>query len=114
MTSANLELVQSIYAAWERGDFRTAEWADPEIKYVTADGPEPGSLTGLAEIAEGFRNFLGVWEDFCLEAEEYRELDGERVLSCSITSAGAARRAAWSSGKPGRRVRGFSTFAMAR
>jgi hypothetical protein len=45
-----------------------------------ADGPAPGSWTGLAGMAEGTRDWLGVWEDFRLEGEEYRELDGERVL----------------------------------
>jgi hypothetical protein len=28
---AQLELVRSIYSAWERGDYRSDEWADPEI-----------------------------------------------------------------------------------
>ena len=80
MSQENLELVRSIYAAWERGDFRAAEWAHPEIEYVGADGPEAGSWTGLAGMAEGFSSWLRAWEDFCLEAEEYRELDGDRVL----------------------------------
>jgi ketosteroid isomerase-like protein len=80
MASANVNLVQSIYAAWERGDFTSAEWADPEIEYVIADGPSPGSWTGLAGMTEAARSWMSVWEDFRFEADGYRELDDENVL----------------------------------
>ena len=78
--SANLELVRSIYAAIERGDFTNVDWADPEIEFVIADGPEPGTFRGLAGMAEVMRNLFGEIEDFRSEAEEYRELDAEHVL----------------------------------
>jgi ketosteroid isomerase-like protein len=80
MASPNLDLVRSIYAAWERGDFSATEWAQPEIEYEHADGPSPGSRTGVAGMGEGWRDFLTVWEDFRIEGDEYRELDDERVL----------------------------------
>jgi ketosteroid isomerase-like protein len=80
MSSTNLDLVRSIYAGRERGDGSSVEWADPEIELVFADGPGRGSSRGLAAMAEGWRDFLGNWEDWRIVVEEYRELDDERVL----------------------------------
>ena len=80
MTAANLDLVRSIYAAWERGDYSSAEWADPEIEYLVADGPEPGTWTGLGEIAGRWRDMLSAWDDHRSLVDEYRELDDDRVL----------------------------------
>ncbi len=80
MVSANVDLVRSIFAAWGRGDFRSAEWAHPDIELVTADGPGPGTWTGLARLAEWSRDFLSAWEGYHVEVEEFRELDDERVL----------------------------------
>lgn len=78
--SANLDLVRSIVGPWELGDFRSTEWADPEIEYVIADGPARGSWTGLTAMIGAWRNFLTSWADLRAVADEYRELDDERVL----------------------------------
>ena len=80
MVSGNVDFVRSIRAAWERGDFSSADWAHPDIEFVIADGPSPGSWTGVAGMAEAMRDGLSAWEGFHSEAAEYRELDGERVL----------------------------------
>ena len=78
--TATVDLVRSICARWERGDFSSAEWADPEIEYVLVDGPSPGRWTGLAAMGEAFRAVLNAYADYRVTAEEFRELDDERIL----------------------------------
>jgi ketosteroid isomerase-like protein len=73
--------VRSIYTDWERGEyFSRADWVDPEIELVLVGGPEPQSLKGATEAAEGWREFLSHWQGYRIKAEEYSQLDGERVL----------------------------------
>jgi 2-(1,2-epoxy-1,2-dihydrophenyl)acetyl-CoA isomerase len=78
--TGNLDLIKAISTAWESGDFSTADWADPEIEYVIADGPSAGRWTGLAGMAEASRTWLSAWEDLRAEVEDYLELDENRVL----------------------------------
>jgi ketosteroid isomerase-like protein len=80
MASANLELVRSIFSSIERGDFADAQWADPQIEYVIADGPEPCTFRGRAGLAEAMRTLFREVEDYRGEVEQYRELDAEHVL----------------------------------
>jgi ketosteroid isomerase-like protein len=46
MSQENVEIVRPIYAAWERGDFTSAEWVHPDIELVVADSFDAGSVTG--------------------------------------------------------------------
>ncbi len=78
--SANLGLVRSIYADWGRGDFTSAPWADPEIEFVFADGPEPGSWTGIEDMSERYTGWLRGFRGFRAEPEKYLVLDDERIL----------------------------------
>jgi ketosteroid isomerase-like protein len=78
--SENLDLVRSIYADWERGDFSKGAWADLDIEFERVDGPAPGSWRGKDEIGASIREMLSAWEHFRLSADEYREVDDERVL----------------------------------
>ncbi len=80
MSSTNVDLVRSIYDATARGDFSGVAWADPDIELELVDGPSPGRWVGLSGLAQAFSAILDAWEDFRIEAEEFRELDARRVL----------------------------------
>jgi len=78
--SENLDLVRSIYADWERGDFSSAEWAHHDIEFVFADGPEAGSSRGIPAMRETWGAAVLAWEKIRVVVDGYRELDPERVL----------------------------------
>jgi hypothetical protein len=44
----SLNLVRSIYEAWEQGDFGPVAWADPDIEFACVGGPESKRGSKLA------------------------------------------------------------------
>lgn len=80
MSQENVEIVRSIFAAWEQGDYSSAEWAHRDIEFVYADGPDPGSWKGLEAMAKANRNWLQAWEEVWQVGEEFRDIDDGRVL----------------------------------
>jgi len=88
--SGNLDLVRSIYADWERGDYGRIDWAHPEVELVLVDGPDPGRWRGIVETGDRWRSYLDGWEDLRSTPVEYRTVDSERVLVLAHNS-GVAR-----------------------
>ena len=80
MTAGNVEFLRGIYARWERGEFASVDWADPDIEFAIADGPSPASARGVAEMARMWFEAISPYEGLTVAAEEYREIDSERVL----------------------------------
>jgi ketosteroid isomerase-like protein len=84
--STNLELVRSIFADWEHGDYSSLAWAHPEIEFVIVGGVAPGSFRGVPSMVERWQDGLGAWSEHRVAADEYRELDEEQVLVLSSRS----------------------------
>jgi ketosteroid isomerase-like protein len=80
MPGENLDLVRSIYADWERGDFTMADWAHPQIEYTMIGGLDGGTVRGLAGMARTWGRWLSAWDNVHVETEDCREVDAERVL----------------------------------
>jgi ketosteroid isomerase-like protein len=79
MSRENVELVRSIYAAWERGDFSSTDWAHPEIVFESF-GFDSVRTTGVRAMGRWWRDWMSVWEGYRATADEFRELDDGRVV----------------------------------
>src|SRR2546423_9541350 len=77
--SENLDLVRSIYAEWERGDFSSTEWAHAAIEFETV-GFDGITSTGVAAMGKRWREWISTWEEYRVEADEFRALADGRVL----------------------------------
>ena len=54
----NVEIVRSIHRAWEKGDFSSADWADPDIEYSP---PHDRRLSrGVTEMGRRFGEWIAV------------------------------------------------------
>jgi ketosteroid isomerase-like protein len=80
MSPDNVEIVRSIYAAWERDGFPTpSELLDPEIEYVNPAGAvEPGTRRGLEAFHRAVQKVLEGWETWQMEPEAF-ESAGDQV-----------------------------------
>jgi ketosteroid isomerase-like protein len=79
--SENLDLVRSIFAAWERGDYGSTEWAVPDIEYAVGDANDARPRRGVAGMATAWGEFLSLWSEFSTTAEQYTELEDGRVAA---------------------------------
>jgi hypothetical protein len=79
--AANLDLVRSIFADWESGDFSRIDWADPDIEFAWPEGLDAGpGGRGRRALAEAWRTTMAAWDNLSVTAEEYRELDDELIM----------------------------------
>ena len=78
--SENLDLVKSIFEAWRRGDYTSADWADPNIEFAMVGDLIEGQWKGVAQMAEAWTGLLRSWDDLKSVPDAIRELDDGRVL----------------------------------
>jgi ketosteroid isomerase-like protein len=78
MSEQNVELVRSIYAAWERGDFSSVKWADPEVEF-TIPGPDPKVHRGLEAMGRAWAEWLGAFDEFSVVGRDFHDA-GDKVV----------------------------------
>src|SRR2546428_6512581 len=90
MSQQNVEVVRAVYDCWRQGDFRaTANKVAPDFEWKQVHGVvEPGSHVG-ADASRALRSIFEVYEDLCVEAEEY--VDAGDTIVVVARAHGTAR-----------------------
>jgi ketosteroid isomerase-like protein len=78
MSQENVEIVRSILANWERGDFSSVDWADPEIEFIGGD--HAVETRGIDAVARRWGEFLAAWDQFATTPEKFIDAGDDRVL----------------------------------
>ena len=80
MSRENVEVVRSIYAEWERGNFQAALPSfDHEVTFETfmPDSKETVVVHGLERLGSFMLDWFGQWRDYRVTGDELR------VLGCA-------------------------------
>ncbi|TMK40491.1 MAG: nuclear transport factor 2 family protein [Actinobacteria bacterium] len=92
MSREAVELLRGLYERWSEGDFSTVDVFDPQVEFARI-GPEvvpgqggPGRWRGREEMWRAIVEWLRLWDEFHVEAEDFIDL-GERVLVLSRQTA---------------------------
>ena len=78
MSQANVEIVKQIFSAWERGDFTSIDWADPEIEF-SIPGPDLDVHRGTEAAGRAWAEFLGAFDDLSIVGEKFHDA-GDKVV----------------------------------
>jgi ketosteroid isomerase-like protein len=80
--SENLDLLRSIFAAWERGDFASGiEPLAADIRYSAAQPEGQAIASGRVEMARFLRDFLASWDRYWIELHDLQEVAPDRFLA---------------------------------
>jgi ketosteroid isomerase-like protein len=92
MSEENVELVRSVYTAWNRGDRATAlGFADPEIVIDASRRVfNPTTYVGLEGARRLFADMDEVWEQFHTELDELLDADDRVVVIGRLIGTGKA------------------------
>ena len=90
MSRENLAALRRIYEGWAAGNmWAGASLYDPHVVYVSqAADLDPGPHYGLEAFTDFARRFLASWEDWRIEAEDYREAGDSFVVRVRRSAVG--------------------------
>jgi ketosteroid isomerase-like protein len=77
MSQENVDIVRAVLADWERGEYASTDWADPDIELA---GALDRDTRGIEKVGRRWREFLSMWERFATVPERFIDLGDDRVL----------------------------------
>jgi uncharacterized protein len=89
-----VEIVRGLYARWSDGDFSTSEAFDLDVEFAriggeVVSGPGgPGRWYGRDEMWRAVVEWLSLWEEFHVAAEDFTEVDDRVVVLSRQTARG--------------------------
>jgi ketosteroid isomerase-like protein len=90
MSEENVEIAREIYRGWERGDFSSTQWADPEIEFHLRGGPDEAVHHGVEAMRRAWREWLSAWNDFKTEPQKFFDLGDEVLVLAEFHGRGKA------------------------
>jgi ketosteroid isomerase-like protein len=87
MSQENLDLLRGHYDRWAAGNWTDGSIFDPHAVGVFPD-PTPRAHYGREALADYMRRFLESWEDFRIEATDYREAGDSFVVRARLVATG--------------------------
>ena len=106
MSRQNVEVVQAIYERWQRGDFSSVDWADPEIEYTAVGALDETTYRGPEAMADAWADWLRAFDDFHVGAAEFHDA-GDQVVAINYFGGSGH-----SSGIPIEETRGAARFTI--
>jgi ketosteroid isomerase-like protein len=81
VSSENVDIVRRAYEAIARGDWDAAfSFTHPDFSMTTKRGPRAGTHRGREEVQDFGEDYIGAFDDFAMEPEEFHE-SGDHVVA---------------------------------
>jgi ketosteroid isomerase-like protein len=105
VSQANVDVVKGIFHAWERGDFSSVDWADPDIEF-SIPGPDTHVYRGVEAMGRAWAEWLNAFDEFSVLGEEFHEAGNKVVVRQLFRGKGKG------SGIPIDRIPGAAVFTL--
>src|SRR3954468_22751798 len=93
MSQENVQIVRRTCEAFDAGDYEAAlDVFAPDVAYDLSHFPDGGVYRGRGGVREAFRIWLGTWEDYRQERDEFVDAGDQVVVAVREYGRGKGKR----------------------